>query len=217
MPELLEQVGKEQEVHRGSFPGPVPVIVDCGLEGFVGEASAATPPKLEAWAKHGASAIGLRYYQLDWPEEAGLEDTLKGVVANAEEAGLAAILLPEFGANGEEGLDGASSVGERVGAVAALTKGAQEEQGAVALGCWDGTDMSLQKLRGAGVGGLVLKNACGGDVGFGAHIKSPSLAAQALTKLIKKALSKDGKAIWGGAGGVSEGKSDAMGSYFDRG
>ena len=32
MPELVKGFADEQEDARGSFPGPVPVLVDCGLE-----------------------------------------------------------------------------------------------------------------------------------------------------------------------------------------
>ena len=212
-PELVVPVAKEQEIHRGSFPGPVPVAVDAALRDLVDSASA--DDEIKAWKDQGASTIGLRYYEGDWSEEGSLEDALQGVITAAQKSGLDTILLAEFGANGAEGADGSSELASRVGAAAGLTKAA-EAGGAPAIGCWDGSDEELQRLRDAGFGGLILKNACRGDVAFGAKIKSPSLAAQAVTRLVKKALSKDGKAIWGGAGGVAEAKGESMDAYFNR-
>ena len=63
--------------------------------------------------------------------------------------------------------------------------------------------------------GVVIKDACRGDIGFGSVTKSPSLAARAVTTQVKRALSKKNDAIWGGAGGVSEGKEQALDSYFE--
>ena len=107
-----------------------------------------------------------------------------------------------------------------MGATAALAKqGAAEgaEGGAALVGSWDGTEEELQRLRVAGLDGLVLKNACRGDVGKGARTSSPSLAAMAVTKQVKMALSKAGTSVWGGAGGVSEAKGQSMESYYERG
>ncbi len=215
MPELVKGFADEQEDARGSFPGPVPVLVDCGLKdgGLAENVRAATAANIADWKASGASGLGVRYYRADWPDEGALEAELARVVADADAAGLAAILLPEFGTLGEEGAEGASGLAERVGAAAALMKAAGD--GAPALGCWNGSDQDLLRLRSAGLGGLIVKDACRGDIGFGSATKSPSLAAQAVGMLVKKALSKKNDAIWGGAGGVSEGKEQALDSYFD--
>ena len=84
----------------------------------------------------------------------------------AEQSGLDTILLPEFGADGDEGAEGAGELASRVGAAAGLTKDA-EDKGGIALGCWDGSSEDLGRLREAGHKGLVLKNACYGDVAWG--------------------------------------------------
>jgi hypothetical protein len=70
-----------------------------------------------------------------------------------------------------------------VGAAAALTKG-NEQGGAPAFGCWRGSEDELQRLRASGVDGLIIKNACRGDVGRGAHLKLPSPAAVLVTKQV---------------------------------
>jgi len=197
-PELVEAVAKEQELARGNFPGPLPVIADCALKDLV-----ESPELCAGAAKLGASAIGIRYYEEEeWGDAGGLEEALKQAVAAAEASSLAAILLGEFGAAaGPEGVVGGSDLAARVGAGAALTRGG-EEGGAPALGCWDGSEEGLQRLREAGIGGVVVKNACRGDLGRGAHLKSPSPAATLVTKLVKAALSKGSKKIWAGAGGT---------------
>ena len=161
-PALVGAFSKEQEANRGNFPGPLPVIADVALNDLAG-----SPEELCSGAKNlGASALGLRYYSDDWPEEAALEGTLKEAVAAAEQSGLDTILLPEFGADGAEGASGAGELASRVGAVAGLTKEAEDEAG-IALGCWDGSSEDLGRLREAGHKGLVLKNACLGDVAWG--------------------------------------------------
>jgi len=199
-------------VHRG----PLPVIADCSLDDL-----AQSPEELCEGAKTlGASAIGIRYYLRDWAEADELEAALKGAVAAAEETGLGALLLGEFGADGAEGDEGAAMLTSRVGAAAGLAKGggadcAAQVDGAVTLGCWDGSDAALASLRDAGFSGLVLKDACDGDVARGARIKSPSLAAQSVTKLVKMALSKGSTSVWAGAGTTSGGGGEAsMDSYF---
>jgi hypothetical protein len=127
----------------------------------------ALPAKLR---KLGASAVGIRYYAADWPSVDLLEEALRAAVAAAEELGLASILLPEFGADGGEGAEGVGGLASRVGAAAGLAKGAAaaSEGDAVVLGCWGGGDDELQQLRGDGFRALILKDACGGDVGAGA-------------------------------------------------
>jgi len=193
---LVGVMANEQETAIGNFPGPVPVIADCQLSDF-----AEAPQELCAGAKSlGAAGIGIRYYEGDWPEKAALEESLRKAVAAAEESRLDAILLGEFGANRAEGVEGAAGMASGVGAAAALTK--SSEDGAPVLGCWDGSEDELQRLRDAGFGGLIVKNACKGDVSLGAHLKLPSPAALRVTKLVKAALSKGDKSIWGGAGGV---------------
>ena len=157
----------------------------------------------------------------DWPDAGALEASLQGAVAAAEECGLGAMLLGEFGADRAEGVDGAGGLASAVGAAAGLTKAPEEaaaKGGAISLGCWDGSQTELQRLREGGHSGLVLKDACNGDVAWGARTKSPSLAAQALTKLIKASLSKGNTAVWGGAGGTAMGESggQSMESYFNR-
>ena len=216
-PSLVGAVAKEQEVHRGSFPGPLPVIADCALNDF-GD----SPQELCSGAKNlGASAVGIRFYERDWEDAAALEEALRTIVAAAEEAGLGALLLGEFGADGAEGTDGAGGLASRVGAAAGIAKRGDEEGdggSGVALGCWDGSQNELQRLRESGFAGLVLKDACNGDIAHGAKIKSPSLAAQAVSFLVKAALSKGSKTIWAGAGITGGGQSDSeksAASYFD--
>ena len=205
---LTSSISKEQEAQRGNFPGPLPIIVDCALKDLDAETCAGAKTL-------GAAAVGIRYYKGDYDSDGALEEALQSSIAAAEEAGLGAILLGEFGADGDEGVDGASGLASRFGAAAGLTKSAEED--GVALGCWDGSEQELQRLRGAGFAGLVLKNACQGDIAWGSRTKQPSLAAQALTKLIKAALSKGDKSIWGGAGGVNEASGEgSMESYFNR-
>mmetsp|Transcript_45959 Transcript_45959/g.75973 ORF Transcript_45959/g.75973 Transcript_45959/m.75973 type:complete len:297 (-) Transcript_45959:173-1063(-) len=222
-PALVSAVAEEQEAHRGSYPGPLPVIADCALNDMIGTES---PAELCIGAKSlGASAIGIRYYELDWPDEAALEAALCSAVAAAEQSGLGALLLGEFGADGDEGAAGAvGALASRVGASAALAKQCVEpektesgKEGALALGCWDGSAKALERLRGAGFSGLVLKNACDGDISRGARMKSPSLAAQAVTKLVKAALSKGSQTVWAGAGSTSGGESSSasLDSYFN--
>jgi len=214
-PTLVKPFADEQETQRGSFPGPLPIIVDCKLSDLMAE-----PAELCAGAKNlGATGIGIRYYLGDYKESADLEAAMRGAVAAAEESGLTAILLGEFGADGDEGAAGASTLASSVGAAAALAErdATTDDGGALALSCWDGTEKELQRLREEGFAGLVLKNACNGDVGYGATTKSPSLAAQAVTKLVKAALSK-GSSVWGGAGTTTGGESSggSMEAYFNR-
>ena len=217
-PKLLKAFAEEQELAFGSFPEPLPIIAQISLKDLIETETAAA--ELAAGAKSlGASAIGIGYYASDWPESAPLEEALKGATAAAEKAGLDTLLLAQFGAGGEEGADGAAEVAARVGASAALAKEGGEggEGSATLLGSWDGTDEELQRLRAAGFDGLVLKNACRGDVGRGARTSSPSIAAMGVTKQVKTALSKAGTSVWGGAGGVSEAKGAGMADYFERG
>jgi len=196
-PELIGVIAKEQETSRGNFPGPLPVLADCDLKDLTD-----CPEEICFGAKTlGASAIGIRYYEVDWPDAGALEEALQKVIATSEESSLPAILLGEFGADGAEGVTGATTLASSVGAVAALTKGG-EDGGAPAIGCWDGSERGLQRLRSAGIGGLIVKNACRGNVAQGAHLKLPSPAALLVTKLVKAALSKGDKTIWAGAGGV---------------
>eukprot|EP00900_Chrysochromulina_parva_P001184 jgi/Chrpa1/11066/Chrysochromulina_OHIO_Genome00011922-RA len=196
-PELVECFAKEQESARGNFPGPLPVIVDTALRDM-----GTSPEELCEGAKTlGASAIGLRYYTGDYPDATELEAALQRAVAAAEASSLTTILLGEFGADGDEGVAGASAMASSVGAAAALTKG-NEQGGAPAFGCWRGSEDELQRLRACGVDGLIIKNACRGDVGRGAHLKLPSPAAVLVTKQVKAALSKGSKSVWAGAGGV---------------
>ena len=101
-----------------------------------------------------------------------------------------------------------------VGAAAGLAKSpeAGEEGEKLAFGCWDGEPDALQRLRDEGFKGLLLKNACRGDVAWGSKTKQPSLAAMQLTRLVKASQSKGSTAVWGGAGitgGSSGGQSTA--------
>ena len=182
-PELVECFAKEQESARGNFPGPLPVIVDTALRDM-----GTSPEELCAGAKTlGASAIGLRYYTGDYPDAAALEAALQRAVAAAEASSLTTILLGEFGADGAEGVAGAAAMASSVGAAAALTKG-NEQGGAPAFGCWRGSEDELQRLRTSGVDGLIIKNACRGDVGRGAHLKLPSPAAVLVTRQVRREL-----------------------------
>lgn len=212
-PALIGSIWKEQEKSLGAFPGPLPVIADCALLGFDSEIC-------EGAKTLGASAIGIRYYSGDWTEEGALEEALQAAVGTAESSGLGAVLLAEFGADGDEGAEGAVALASSVGAAAGLGKGTKEEGedcGALALGCWDGSMDGLKQLRESGYEALVLKNSCRGNVAWGAKTKSPSLAALALTKLIKAALSKGSNTIWGGAGGqFIESQGPTMESYLNR-
>ena len=53
-PDLVGAVAEEQEAHRGDFPGPLPVIADCALDGLAQKLD-----DLAAWQKLGASAVGV--------------------------------------------------------------------------------------------------------------------------------------------------------------
>jgi hypothetical protein len=164
-PNLIESISKEQESCRGNFPGPVPVIADCALKDLLD-----APDELCAGAKKlGAAAIGIRYYSGDWSEPGSVEDALITAIAAANDNGLESVMLGEFGADGSEGVDGAASMAARVGAAAALTTSV-EEDGTPALGCWNGTPEEKQRLQDAGFEGLLLKNACRGNMALGAHI-----------------------------------------------
>ena len=217
-PELVAAIAKEQDTHRGGFPGALPVIIDMALNDLIGEEG---PNELCTGAKNlGATGIGVRYYAGDWEDAAALEEALQGVVATAEDVGLGVILLPEFGANGDEGMAGAGGLASRVGAAAGLATAPEKDEDGekMAFGCWDGSSDALQRLREEGFGGLVLKNACGGDVAWGSKTKQPSLAALQLAKVIKASQSKGSTTIWAGAGstGSGGGGGQTMEGYFNR-
>lgn len=215
-PSLVKPLVEEQELHRGDFPGPLPVIVDCFLKDLEGEDDA---DELTASAKSlGASAMGLVWRASDWPEQAALEEALQRATAAAERAGLDTILLPQFGAGGVEGADEAAELAAKMGSAAALAKeGETGKDGAVALGSWDGSKEELERLREAGLEGVVLKNACRGDVSRGARTSSPSIAAQFVTRQVKAALSKKNIDVWGGAGSTDfTVKEPSMDDYFNR-
>jgi len=199
-PELVGPISKEQETAHGGFPGSLPIVTEMALVDLVGEDG---PQELCSKAKGlGATGIGIRYYSRDWQDNEALEQMLQRTVAVAEETGLGVILLPEFGANGEEGVIGGGGLAARVGAAAGLAKDAEtdDEGEKMAFGCWNGDCDALQRLRDNGFQGLLLKNACGGDMAWGSKIKQPSLAALALTRLIKASQSKGSTAVWAGAG-----------------
>ena len=217
-PSLVKSIAAEQEAHRGSFPGPLPVIVDCALKDLTSDEAAAEETAAGAKAL-GASALGIRYYMGDYPEASDLEEALSSAISGAEENGLATVLLGEFGADGDEGANGAGEMAAKVGAAGGLAKEVSDE--GVSLGCWDGTDGGLAKLREAGFKGIVLKDACRGDVSKGARTTSPSLAAQAITRQVKAALSKGSTKIWAGAGSTANmdgggGGGGSMEDYFNR-
>ena len=139
---------------------------------------------------------------------------LQHTVAAANQIGLGAILLPEFGTNGDEGVVGGGRLSLHVGAAAGLAKSPEAggEGENLAFGCWDGEPDALQRLRDEGFKGLLLKNACRGDLAWGSKTKQPSLAAMQLTRLVKASQSKGSTAVWGGAGftgGSSCGQSTA--------
>lgn len=217
-PKMLKAFVEEQELAMGSFPEPLPIIAQVTLKDMI-ETETAGAELVAGAKKLGAAAIGIGYYASDWPEADALEEALKGATAAAEGGGLDSLLLAQFGAGGVEGSDSAAEVAARVGATAALAKegGDGEEGSAALLGSWDGTDEELQRLRAAGFSGLILKNACRGDVGRGARTSSPSIAAMGVTQQVKTALSKAGTSVWGGAGGISEAKGPGMDDYFQRG
>lgn len=200
--DLLEPISKEQERARGDFPGSLPVLSEMNLRDLIG------PESLYGKIKSlGASGIGIRYSCDDWPDASALEEELQRAIAAANEAGLGAILLPEFGANGAEGAVGGGGLAARVGAAAGLAKTAEagEDGEKRAFGCWDGEPEALQTLRDEGFQRLLLKNACRGDVAWGSKNKIPSLAALHLTRLIKASQSKGSTAIWGGASSGASG------------
>jgi len=222
-PQLVKVVADEQENAMGSFPGPLPVIAHCALNDLCATESSAA--ELTEGAKAlGAKALGIGYYASDWPEASALAEALQTATNAADDANIDAILLPQFGAGGVEGAEGAAGLASRVGAAAVLGKELGEEpegeggaDGPIVLGSWDGSDEELQRLRGAGFNGLVLKNACRGDLSRGARTSSPSIAAKGVTMQVKTALSKSGKAVWGGAGSMEflNGKPVSMGDYFN--
>jgi len=136
-PSLVKPLVEEQELHRGDFPGPLPVIVDCFLKDLNTSEEA---DELTASAKSlGASAMGIVWCASDWPEEAALEEALQRATSAAEKAGLDTILLPQFGAGGVEGADEAASLASRMGSAAALAKDGIKSEGAVARRSWDGS------------------------------------------------------------------------------
>ena len=201
--ELVGAISKEQELHRGDFPGALPVVSEVALTDPAGFGELCTQAKAS-----GASGIGLCYDAAQWEDASALEDALQRSVAAAKEMGLGAILLPEFERNGDEGMAGAGGLASRVGAAAGLAT-APEKDEKMAFGCWDGSSDALQRLREEGFGGLVLKNACGGDVGWGSKTKQPSLAALQLARLIKASQSKGSTTIWAGAGSAGSGGGQA--------
>lgn len=212
-PSLVSAVAKEQEAARGQYPGPLPVVADCYLRDL-----AETPDEICGGAKSlGASGIGIRYHEGDFEEGEELEGKLRSAVSAVEERGLGAILLGEFGADGAEGTAGAGALAERVGAAAGLSRDG-EDGSALALGCWTGESDQLQDLRAKGVAGLVLKDACNGNVAAGSRIKFPSLAAQGVSKLVKAALSKGSTSVWAGAGSTSGGVGGggSIADYYSR-
>lgn len=198
--DLVAPIAKEQESARGEFPGSLPVLTDVALLDLIGEDG---PQELFRRAKSlGASGIGIRYYGVDWQAASALEDMLQHTVAAANQIGLGAILLPEFGTNGDEGVVGGGRLSLHVGAAAGLAKSPEAggEGENLAFGCWDGEPDALQRLRDEGFKGLLLKNACRGDLAWGSKTKQPSLAAMQLTRLVKASQSKGSTAVWGGAG-----------------
>ena len=214
-PQLIKPLVEEQEQAFGNFPGPIPVIAHCALNDLKDEAATEL---IEGAKALGAAAVGIGYYASDWPETAALEEALRTATAAADEAKLDSIILPQFGAGGVEGADGAADLASRVGAAAALGKEPEAEDGAFVLGSWDGSPDELERLRGAGFSGLILKNACRGDIARGARTTSPSIAAKGVAMQVKAALSKSGKSVWGGAGTTElmDGKAQSMDDYFNR-
>ena len=213
--ELVEPISKEQETHRGDFPGSLPVIVDVSIVDLI---VADGPQELCGHAKSlGASGIGIRYSADDWNDAKALEEMLANTISAANEVGLGSILLPDFAANGDEGMTGAGTLASRVGAAAGLAKDAEkgEDGEKFAFGCWDGQPDSLQRMRDDGFKGLLLKNACSGDVAWGSKTKQPSLAALALARLIKASQSKGSTAIWAGAGSTGSGGGQSTASYVN--
>jgi len=215
-PELVGAIAEEQDSHRGDYPGPVPIIVDCSLNNL---------PAVDEIAAKGAAAIGIRYYEGDWPEADALEEALQAAIASASESGLASVLLAEFGADGAEGLPGAGGLASRVGAAAGLVRlgcTPEADASAIELGCWHGGDKDLTWLRDAGFGALVIKDACGGNMALGARESSPSLAAQRVTALVKRTQSKSsrtfgGTAMFGSTASLDAAPSEgSLDSYFDR-
>ena len=175
-PEFIGTVAEEQEANRGGFPGPLPVVADCSLDDLVGEKTIA--PDMAAL---GAKAIGIRYYEADWPDAGALEEALRSAISTTKQSGMSAILLADAlasypltrlteGLASEKGeaasadADAAAAAGglaSRVGADAGLVATAAEGEGgdALPLGCWDGSDAELDRLRDAGFGAPHLRRA----------------------------------------------------------
>lgn len=214
--DMIGTISKEQELARGAFPGALPTIAEVALVDLVGEDG---PAELCTKAKSlGATGIGIRYGE--WQDESALEELLQQTVATANELGLGAILLPGFGsANADdEGTMGGGGLASRVGAAAGLSQTPEtaEDGEALAFGCWDGEPEALQRLRDDGFRGLLLKNACRGDVAWGCKMKSPSYAAQALTRLVKASQSKGNTAVWGGAASATGGGGGQSAAAYAR-
>ena len=216
-PSLVKMIVEEQETSRGEFPGPLPVITDMQLADLTDPAAAS---ELCAGAKNlGSLGIGIRYYQSDWPEETALEEALAGAMAAADEHGLGTLLLGEFGADNAEGVEGAGGLASRLGAAAGLAK-SSEESSKLAFGCWNGSPDRLAQLRADGFKGLILKDACRGDLARGSRLNSPSLAARSVSGMVKAALSKGSTSVWAGAasggGGSGTTVEEGFADYYGR-
>jgi len=161
-PSLVSAVAEEQQAHIGDFPGPLPVLADCMLHALLDN-----EVEMTTLRRDGAAGIGVRYHVREWGEADELERRLRQTVEAAHELGLGAVLLGER----EEAAEW-DEVAWRVGAVGAVVGAPRtmggEEEGVVAIGCWDGSDEELQRLRASGFGALLLEDACGGEVERGA-------------------------------------------------
>lgn len=180
-PTLIKAVHEEQSAHRGDFPGPLPVIADILLDDIAQDSA-----KLKEFRELGASAIGVRYHDDDWSDTNALETALSHAVDAACQAGLVAIMLGESSMGAIEHVaTEQQNIRLGVGAVAALVESPSSpedgDSSTVALGCWDGSDEELQRLRSAGFRALLLEDACLADVASGID-RCAALIRAALSK-----------------------------------
>ena len=116
-----------------------------------------------------ACAATYRYFAPDYSssaERTALTRMLSAVIGAAEDSGLTPVLLP--GGESEAGDSDDLAVGRAAAVLADSPRAVPAaEEGTVSLGCWDGSEEELKRLRDAGFRALLLEDACGGDVACG--------------------------------------------------
>ena len=155
-PALLSPIISEQSRAKGDFPGPLPVL--CNLDITEDADSQALVKSLGA---AGADGVAVRC------EASSIDilDTL-AVAVNTEE-----LLLVVIAADAESRVAAVASGAAVVVCDyedAAPTADNAPPAGSVVICAWDGEDETLQTLRDAGFGAMILVDGCGGDIASGA-------------------------------------------------